>query len=139
MYFIFGSIIGGLPSNCTKGDMKNCLLRCNEPDHIFKSSEPCLINREQLYLYTIGLLFVLQTHACYKVMWMYSLFATPRYYRDVQSILCAGQSQDCPDQCFAHEQSQDIARPIHGLYHKPWIQGGLCRTIPGLRKSTLCA
>ena len=42
MYFIFGSIIGGLPSNCTKGDMKNCLSRCNEPDHIFKSSEPWL-------------------------------------------------------------------------------------------------
>ena len=36
MYFIFGSIIGGLPSNITKGDMKNCLSRCNEPDHIFK-------------------------------------------------------------------------------------------------------
>ena len=36
MYFIFGSIIGSLSSNCTKEDMKNCLSRCNEPDHIFK-------------------------------------------------------------------------------------------------------
>ena len=47
MYFIFGSVIGGLPSNCTKGDMKNCLSRCNEPDHIFKSSEPlCSVSHQ---------------------------------------------------------------------------------------------
>ena len=31
-----------------------------------------------------------------------------------------------------------IARPIHGLYYKPSIQG-LHRTIPRLRKSMLCA
>ena len=40
VFNIFGKIIGGLPSNCTKEDMKDCLSRCNEPDHIFKSSEP---------------------------------------------------------------------------------------------------
>ena len=36
MYFMYGSIIGGLPSNCIEGDMKNCLSRCNDPDSIFK-------------------------------------------------------------------------------------------------------
>ena len=27
-------------NNCTKGDMKDCLSKCNVPEHIFKSSEP---------------------------------------------------------------------------------------------------
>ena len=31
MYFIFGSIIGGSPSNCTKGDTKDCSSRRDEP------------------------------------------------------------------------------------------------------------
>ena len=30
------ALLEASPSNCTKGDMKNCLSRCNEPDHIFK-------------------------------------------------------------------------------------------------------
>ena len=29
------------------GDIKNCLSLCNEPDHIFKSSEPlCSVSRK---------------------------------------------------------------------------------------------
>ena len=56
MYFIFGGIIGGSPSNSTKGDTKDCALRRDEPYITFKSSKlymhgavPCarLINREQ--------------------------------------------------------------------------------------------
>ena len=31
MYFIFGSIIGGSPSNSTNGDTKDCSSRRDEP------------------------------------------------------------------------------------------------------------
>ena len=68
MYFIFGSIIGGSPSNYTKGDTKDCSSRRDEPYTSFsrQSSEVCmnhgavycaryLISREKMYLYTIGL------------------------------------------------------------------------------------
>ena len=43
MYFIFGSIIGGSPSNCTKGDTKDCSSRRDEPYTSFSrvlKSEP---------------------------------------------------------------------------------------------------
>ena len=34
----FGSIIGGLPSNCTKGDTKDCSSRRDEP-YLFSSQD----------------------------------------------------------------------------------------------------
>ena len=51
-----------------KGDIIMTALSAyqDEPDHIFKSSALCLISREQLYLNTIGLSFVLQTHVIFQ-------------------------------------------------------------------------
>ena len=45
-------------------------------------------------------------------------------------MLCAGQSQDCPDPCFAHEQSQDCAA-------NPWfvpqtMDPGFAQDNPGI-------
>ena len=66
MYFIFGSIIGGSPSNSTNGDTKptkDCSSRRDEPYTSFsrvlnRGAVYCaryLISREKMYLYTIGL------------------------------------------------------------------------------------
>ena len=57
-------------------------------------------------------------------------------------MLCAGQSQDCPDPCFAHEQSQDCAA-------NPWfvpqtMDPGFAQDNPGiaqihaLRVTSIC-
>ena len=71
MYFIFGSIIGGLPSNSTKEDTKDCSSRCDEPyldesfsrvlNHGAVHCARCLISREHLYLHTIGLFVLVHT------------------------------------------------------------------------------
>ena len=138
-----GKYIGGSPSNSAKGDTKDCSLRRDEPEHICSFSrvpaEPCrsslcsaaqcLISREQLYIRTpYRAIFVLQTHVI-------NIIRYPSLI--LQLCLAHEQFQDCPDLCFAHKQSQDrAANPW--LYHKPGIQG-LHRTIPRLRKSTLCA
>ena len=50
--------------------------------------------------------------------------------RHVCSMLCAGQSQDCPDPCFAHGQSQDCAA-------NPWfapqtMDPGFAQDNPGI-------
>ena len=71
MYFIFGSIIGGLPSNYIMGDMKNCLSRCNEPDHIFKSSEPlCSVymsHQWRTIVFVHHRPFICTANACYLI------------------------------------------------------------------------
>ena len=70
----------------------------------------CLISREQLYLYTMGLLFVLQTHVIDIVRYP-SLI-----YVHITAMLCARaiSMQDCPDLSL---------RTSNPLYHKPGIQG----------------
>ena len=71
--YVFGSIIGGLPSNCTKGDMKNCLSRCNELDHIFKSSEPwhsslCSVPHQyRTIVFVHHRAFIYTANACYLI------------------------------------------------------------------------
>ena len=77
--FIFGSIIGGSPSNSTKGDTKDCSSRRDEPYLIF---------RQQLYLYTIGLFLYCKR----MLLIMYLYHSLPIVH--------------ITDLCFAHEQSQ---------------------------------
>ena len=116
---MFGSIIGGSQSNSTTRDTKDCTL----PHFPELRTLLCSVShqyREILYLHTIGFLkLILQLHVIFNV-----LVSHRNIIMYILQIYALRTSSPRIVLIYAlHTSSPRIARPVHGLYHKPWIQG----------------
>ena len=98
-----------------------------EPYLIFQSSEPwrsllCSVShqyREILYLYTIGFFKYCKVHVIF-----YVLVSHRNIIMYILQIYALRTSSPRIVLIYAlHTSNPRIARPVHGLYHKPWIQG----------------